>query len=179
MSSFENGIIRWLTAIFWLIDVRFGKNTLWCVKKVYSVVPTFLYFLCVPVAQFFQGNTREALFELIYIGPLYFLISTLLWKIDREYGEDDKMILRNLESSPNPNKETGVILIRKKVSQFFILGSPILLWYTSTQFFYLATCVLIGQLLTTYAVCVDKIPPTEKQRRIEKVQEPKMNLSPT
>ena len=172
MSSLEERLIYWLTAICWWIDVRFRKDVLWCIEKSFTLFPIILAVFWEVTADLIKGTDFFLKGGWVKLLALY--IPLVIWYKVMVAGSVDgffRILTKNLSMTPNPNKHLSQLLFMRLLS-LVVIAIAIVVGEQEAVF----CCA--GYVLTLYIFCVDPIPPEERKRSIQKREEAQMQLQP-
>lgn len=164
-TNIEKRFVYWLTAICWWIDIKLNKNTVWCS----FAINFFVVFLLNILVYFTIEITEHLLLQMTldtFLSPFLFYFFACM------YNNKDRLI-ENTKKSPNPNiYGEGIFHARIEIIMF-ILFTPTLFYFGNM--FYLA--VIVAAMVSFYVLCVDRIPPYEKEKRLHRSSSQKLVLS--
>lgn len=160
IKEVDEGITYILTTLVWWIDVHFNKNNIWCAKGSFLYIP--------PAIIFFGGDFSKAMQEKVLLdfvlagvllSAIVFLLMSFFWDLLYDFSRTGERLLKQAQKSPNPNRYERIVVVRKVA--FFMMW--VFAVFRFQQFF--LPSIFLSYLLSIYFLCVEGIPPEEKERR--------------
>jgi hypothetical protein len=157
-SEIDDSLTRFVGKLSWLSEVHWNKDNIWWAHQLFIYAYTLLSVLGLhmnkPLTIITGGNILLE-FAVFSFGAF------VIWEIFEHLTD----VISNTRSSPNPNRHHPTIKFFKVIGWYFLLYC---LFYKHGGEKILRVVGEVINLLALYLLCIDPMPPEEKQKRLKK-----------